>query len=130
MFWAGTLTISDSAVYGNVATDPAQGPPTVPFPPTGLGGGVFTYGDLTIDNTTITDNSAREGGGVFCHGYPWSGDFGSTTVLVSCTVSGNTGADAGADIMNPMGRSVKLLLTNSIRRPISKGVAIRAAVST
>ena len=81
---AGTATIQNSTISGNVATGAGQ---------SGGGGGVYswTYGVMTIQNNTITGNSAasRVGGGIEL----WK-DHG-TVILDSNTVSGNTSSYGG-----------------------------------
>jgi hypothetical protein len=76
---AGALTLIDSAVLNNSATDA-----------TGRGGGISqgtggVWGhaaSLTLTNTTVSGNTARYGGGVLSAG---------PLTLVNSTVSGNTG---------------------------------------
>ncbi len=35
----------------------------------GDGGGMFSYGPLTLTNCTVSDNEAVEGGGMYCGNY-------------------------------------------------------------
>ena len=46
--WGGGLTVTDSDVSGNFA---------------GAGGGILSYGTLTVSNATISNNSSPQGGG-------------------------------------------------------------------
>ena len=60
------------------------------------GGGVSTDGTLTMTNCTVSGNSAvRGGGGVFIHAYS------GTATLNNCTVSGNsTTGNGGGGVYN------------------------------
>jgi predicted outer membrane repeat protein len=64
----------------------------------GNGGGLFSYGDvLYVRNTTVTDNTAKKGGGLYASG-------SGTLALVFSTVSDNSattatnGMQIGADV--------------------------------
>ena len=84
IFAAGDVHVVESVIDGNVV-NPAVIPPTcvyLPSPggyeycyggdprtPTGLvGGGVFAKGDVTLEESLVTGNSAYAGGGVFASG--------------------------------------------------------------
>ena len=73
----GTLTVSNSVISGNSVT--AVG-----------GGGILNSGTATVSNSTITGNSAASGGGLF--------NFGTATVSNS-TISGNSAAGDGGGII-------------------------------
>ena len=51
IFNAGTLTVVNSAVSGNTATD--------------QGGGIFNLGTLILNNSRINTNTANVGGGIY-----------------------------------------------------------------
>src|SRR5262249_31138990 len=72
---AGTATLSGSTVSGNAAGDAGGGIRataaalltncTVSGNSAALQGGGIRAGSITLSNATVTDNSAREGGGVY-----------------------------------------------------------------
>jgi uncharacterized repeat protein (TIGR01451 family) len=67
------------------------------------GGGIYNEGDSLIERSTIEDNAAEGGGGMFVTGNP------ATSLRVnSTTFSGNTAVGGGAI----SGRVVKIYLTN------------------
>jgi len=55
------------------------------------GGGIATFGNLTITDCAITGNQARLGGGIL--------SLGGTTNIIRTTISGNTAADGGGLFM-------------------------------
>jgi hypothetical protein len=63
------------------------------LPNDGIGGGVYsTIGQITIDGSTISDNSASgDGGGI------WSG---LSLAITNSTVTGNQSAGLGGGIFN------------------------------
>jgi hypothetical protein len=69
---AGTLTLSNSTISGNIV------------PALGLGGGIFNTptGVLTLINTTVSGNTADSGGGILNQG---------SLTLRHSTISGNSG---------------------------------------
>jgi hypothetical protein len=71
----GSVTLTNSKVSGNALSGSGAK----------LGGGIFTYGysGLKLIKTTVSGNTAPQGGGI-------AGTFGDAT-LTSSTVSGNTG---------------------------------------
>jgi fibronectin-binding autotransporter adhesin len=117
----GTLTLTDAALTGNVATDQGGGLATQFGGTTTLvdctvsgnsagnwGGGLFDDGDTTmLTNCTISGNTAGSGGGMY--------NYLSNTSLTNCTVSGNFAAhgggltDAGGPHVN-----ATITLTNTI----------------
>jgi probable HAF family extracellular repeat protein/parallel beta-helix repeat protein len=79
--YTGTLTLTDSAISGNVASGSTGGP----------GGGILNYGTLTIIACTVSGNSAHATGHFGYGGGIASWDGGMLTVIDS-TISGNTAA--------------------------------------
>ena len=76
---AGALALTRSVVSGSVST-------------TGPGGGILSAGTgvtLAIAASTISGNSARDGGGIAAHG---------AMTLVDSTLSGNSAANAGGGL--------------------------------
>ena len=77
-----TTTVTDSTVEDNTA------------PVDGYGGGIGSYGTLTITDSTISGNTAGIGGGVGFYG---------TTTITGCTFEGNVAAsdsEGGGAIWN------------------------------
>jgi CSLREA domain-containing protein len=63
----------------------------------GTGGGIANCGTLTVNNSTISDNVADSGGGIFnnaCNGV------NVTLTVTNSTISGNVGALGGGGIQN------------------------------
>jgi hypothetical protein len=62
---------------------------------TGLGGGIYNNGNLTISACTLSNNSAiyGDGGGIY-------NEFSATLTVSNSTVSGNTAANDGGGIYN------------------------------
>ncbi|MBN1977560.1 MAG: CSLREA domain-containing protein [Anaerolineae bacterium] len=104
-----TLVMFESAVYDN-ATGPAGSPGSGTSSDgsdgrRGSGGGVYSIGNATLNDTTIKDNDAQDGGGLY------SSNNGTATTLDGCTLSGNTAESYGGGICNESGATV--MLTNS-----------------
>jgi len=70
--------------------------------PLQYGGGIYNYGVLTLTNSTVSENSANSGGGVY------NGP-GSALTLTNSTVSGNSAEYSGGGIYN----RTEATLTNS-----------------
>jgi len=77
----GTLTVSNSTLFGNSATGAS-----------GKGGGIDSenYGTLTVSNSTLSGNSAAYGGGIYNSGY--------TLTVSNSTLSGNSADYYGGGI--------------------------------
>jgi hypothetical protein len=75
------------------------------------GGGVYNRGQLTIENSTLADNTAARGGGIVNHG---DGTAAELTIVRS-TLSGNGGTEGGGGIYNlaEAGGSALLNMVNS-----------------
>lgn len=58
------------------------------------GGGIFSYGPLTLLRTTVTENSAYYGGGVYVNGYPGA----STSTMTDSFVTENMAVYYGGGI--------------------------------
>jgi hypothetical protein len=91
IFNDGTLTVSNSTLSGNTAGE-------------GSGGGIYNYeGTLTVSNSTLSGNSAGAGGGIF--------NFDGTLTVSNSTLSGNTASyGGGIYIGNPA--TLPVTLTN------------------
>ena len=59
----------------------------------GLGGGIFNGGTLTIANSTVSGNSASTGGGTY-------NDGAGTETITNSTFSGNMATPSGGGIFN------------------------------
>ena len=70
----------------------------------GHGGGVFNSGSLSLVDTTISDNQAATGGGLY-------NDTHGTVALTSSTLSGNTASSAGGGAFSAMLASIDLANT-------------------
>ena len=84
----GTLTVTNSTVSGNTATNNS-------------GGGIFSNGNLTINNTSVSGNTAANspgfngGGGIFISN--------GTVTLINSTVSNNSTSNRGGGINSVSG---------------------------
>jgi predicted outer membrane repeat protein len=102
----GTLTVVESLISGNAANDNAGAIYTNDIANTTItdslirdntanndGGGLFNFGQVTITNTTISNNQgtsgAADGGGIAVFG---------TTTITNSTISGNSAGDDGGGI--------------------------------
>jgi hypothetical protein len=59
---------------------------------TGMGGGIFSSGDLTLSNVHLTNNQAMVGGGV--------ASSGASNVMNDCVVDQNKALDSGGGVSN------------------------------
>jgi hypothetical protein len=87
-----TMTLTDSAVSGNSTTG------------YGSGGGIYNryYSTMILNNSTVSNNSANYGGGIYNKGD------GANLTLTNSTVSGNsttTGYALGGGIYNRIGET-------------------------
>ena len=108
---AGSLTITHSLVQDNSAINQVSGT-------SGMGGGVenfalrFTGSNLTIDNSTIYNNTAAAGGGGVLS--DCAGPCTSTTTIVNSTIFGNDGGTAGTNGGGVLATAGTISLENSI----------------
>jgi CSLREA domain-containing protein len=72
---SATLTVIDSRIYNNVATQD--------------GGGIYNFGTATLINSLVSGNTASNGGGISSQ---------QTLLLINSTVSGNDGGVSGGGI--------------------------------
>jgi LPXTG-site transpeptidase (sortase) family protein len=82
----GTMTIRESTLTGNAATGSYGG-----------GGGINNSGDLSVDDSSITGNSAYSGGGIM--------NVGGSLTIRNSTLSGNT-SSLGGGIYNYTGATL------------------------
>ncbi len=75
-------TISDTTLLGNTATY--------------FGGGISNFGELSVNNSTISGNGSIYGGGIFNGNY----DNYSKLTVINSTISGNNAFDLGGGICN------------------------------
>ncbi|MCY2991124.1 MAG: FG-GAP-like repeat-containing protein [Planctomycetota bacterium] len=100
-FSGGNATLANSTIADNTAT---LG-----------GGGIFSYGTLTIAGSTIAGNRTEFGGGIYN---------GGTLALTNSTVSGNQGGRAGG-LENVGGGSVRFInttITNNVSTQDGSGI--------
>ncbi|MGE3804901.1 MAG: beta strand repeat-containing protein, partial [Gemmataceae bacterium] len=114
---SGTATLECCTVSGNHASggfefatvesaggEKGSSTPVTRSDASGLGGGAFNSGTLTLENTNVRDNTADlAGGGVFNFGAPQGGSKGAaaptTLNMINCDVSGNA-AGVGSGVFN------------------------------
>ncbi len=114
----GTLTITNSILTGNTATDGGaiynDGPLTITNSiltgnTASDGGAIYNYGPLTITNSTLTDNNATEydGGAIYNDG---------TLTITNSTLAGNTAptSDGGAIFNMLTSEDASSTITDSI----------------
>lgn len=82
-----TVRVQDITITGGQGTSGPNGD---------WGGGIYNRGLLTIQNSTITGNSAERGGGVVNYGDVSSAEL----TIVRSTLSGNSAVGAGGAILN------------------------------
>ena len=109
-FYSGTLTVTNSTVSGNSATDSLN-------TTTENGGGIYVRaGTLTLTNSTLSGNTADFKGGAIYNN-------GGTVTLTNSTVSGNSAPDGGSGVQNAFGT---LTLTNSTLASNSPSLGINS----
>jgi hypothetical protein len=94
--YGGTLTVTHSLVYNNTSTNPNGGGDSGGIQNVGPNPVTGTAGKLVIDNSTITDNTAALGGGIFswCSGAEGacsSDGTSNTTTITDSTIANNDG---------------------------------------
>ncbi len=103
----GNLTVQDTTLSGGMAAGGGfRG---------GEGGGIFNYGQLTLQRCTVSGNSAEDfGGGVYNHGY-------GPVALVNSTISGNTARFQGGGVYNRMFRGTFSLINSTVSDNATSG---------
>jgi predicted outer membrane repeat protein len=108
IFSSSTLTVDDSIVSHNKSNhgaglymavgrlDVRNGSVVSENTATGSGGGILSSGTLTVTSSTISDNTAYYGGGIYNWGSTWDGK----TTVDGSTISGNKAQNRGAGICN------------------------------
>jgi hypothetical protein len=134
------LTIDGCVIRGNTAGDDPGGgiaagsrgslriqKSTVSDNTAGYGGGIFFYtGSLLLLNSTVSDNTASDdGGGIELYGAP----FGDGFIIRNSTISGNTAAGDGGGIMieslaSPSGDTTLLVQNSTITNNAADGTTI------
>lgn len=89
--FSGALRISDSTLTGNTVSI------------NGAGGGIFNYGRLTIDRTTLSDNEANGYGG---NGGAIANYAQGRLVLTKSEITGNTAGTKGRDVSRAFGGGI------------------------
>ena len=107
--------IKNTIIQGNVSNGP--------------GGGVYSYGGtLEIENSSIINNQAARGGGIYVSGRSYERGSSFTSIL-NTTISGNVSQQAGGGILNERideyqaDDSVVLLKNSSIIGNVAEGDA-------
>jgi hypothetical protein len=117
IFNQGTLTLNNAVIRGNTAGDPTNGD--------GTGAGIWNYlgASLTLNNSTVTDNTVTgnlsyapsRGGGIANDG---------NLVLNNSTVAGNSSVQGfGGGIANSLGSSSLILNHSTISGNSSPGTS-------
>ncbi|HUD68743.1 MAG TPA: choice-of-anchor Q domain-containing protein, partial [Acidimicrobiales bacterium] len=83
----GTVTISGLTITNGLANQPGA------FGPGTASGGILNTAALTVTDSTLSDNSGIDGGGIQNYA-------GATMNVTDSTLSGNSGAGAGGGIFN------------------------------
>lgn len=99
------VTLSGVTLTGGDTSDP--------------GGAIFNVENLTITNSTIRDNSAQAGGGVF--------NFGGDMIVTNSTIAGNSVSTSGGGGINNTNKSLQV--GNTTRTTTAPLQAIRLAVA-
>jgi hypothetical protein len=90
-------TIVDSTISNNRATGDGVHAP--------LGGGIYSYNaTLLLANSSLSDNSAAYGGGLYNNSYQHT----SLATITDCTISGNTALQDGAGFANNVGAALTI----------------------
>lgn len=109
----GRLTLNNLSLSGGKLTEDSNNDAM------GWGGGVFNSGTLTLNNSTVSGNSALGKGGL---GSGIVNDYAAILTLNNSTVSGNTG-DTAAALANIRGTVTLNNSTVSNNRALNGGVA-------
>jgi hypothetical protein len=87
-----SLTIASSAIASNQGTGGLSGLYGFPGPGAGQGAGLYNGGTLTVTGSTLSGNTAGDGGGGIYNG--------GTLMVTGSTLSGNTASNPGGGIYN------------------------------
>ena len=145
----GTVVIDDSRISGNSATRNGggifiNGGVTITVSGTtidgnsspgnlgqeGLGGGIFNFGSLTLDKSTVEGNSAQGGGGIYNEGTqsPTS-PVASTLIVTNSTLSNNTATafDGGGAFVSNLATFTHATVTANTAAIAGSGIAVDTA---
>ena len=101
---SGTLTVSNSTISGNTATNDGGGinnsgtltvtNSTISGNTAKYGGGIKNSGIATVSNSTLSGNNSSFGGGIY------NRDLGGNLTVINTTLSGNSATNSGGGIFN------------------------------
>jgi hypothetical protein len=96
IYSSGTLTVRDSTVSGNLVL--------APYGSGSYGGGVYNGGTLTVSDSTVSDNEASNSGGLGNYGAGLYNSSAGTLTVSNSTISSNTNDGGyGGGILNDYG---------------------------
>jgi transcriptional regulator with XRE-family HTH domain len=104
--FSGSITLNNSTVAGNVVASQGTEKGVNNFfdPPGGYGGGIYNAGTLSLNNSTVSRNSASTGGGgIFEFG---SSQAQSYITMLFCTIYGNSAKNGGGISMMIPGETI------------------------
>ncbi len=124
----GTLTLTHSLVYSNSSTNPNGGGDSGAIQNFGPNEITGTAGKLVVEDSTIANNTAALGGGIFS----WCNEGGcstdgtntsNTTTIINSTITGNDGGASGGGLLASQGTiSVQnsIVADNTVDSPASE----------
>jgi CSLREA domain-containing protein len=117
---SSSLTVTDSTLFGNTAQSGGGGLAaggnltlandtiSANHADSNFGGGLYIYGTAhaTIDNITVTGNSALQGGGLLVENNPF---IGTAPEISNSIIAGNTATTSQPDCWGPVNSSYNLI---------------------
>ena len=124
----GTLTLTHSLVYSNSSTNPNGGGDSGAIQNFGPNETTGTAGKLIVEDSTIANNTAALGGGIFswCGGPESACSTNGTsniTTIVNSTITGNDGGASGGGLLASQGTiSVEnsIVAGNTVDSPVAE----------